>query len=301
MLRLLASSQSTRHKQQLATPQTCWVRGLLPSLPRSTRSIDSPQSQPPRLCHCRPHPTRHHSYCPRDLLAWSNRFPRILQQVEQLQPDLLCLQEVQSDVYEQLAPWMAARGWGSVFAPRAVTQASTTLGPCDGVTLHFRQSQFELLASEQIRFADHAAAVLPGACCSRHTSASSRSGRSGRGGGGGAAGSSAFMQALMQREEGAVLALLRHTPSQSLLVACSTHLHWNPQVPDIKLAQAALLCHCISRFIQQQQQQQTGQQQQQQQQVLCDIPVVVGGDFNSLYRKYKSDIWDTVSVSACAF
>jgi hypothetical protein len=33
-------------------------------------------------------------------------------------------------------------------------------------------------------------------------------------------------QALQQRQEGAVLALLRHKPSRQQLVACSTHLHW---------------------------------------------------------------------------
>jgi len=79
----------------------------------------------------------------------------------------------------------------------------------------------------------------------------------------------------------------------------------NPNYPDVKLAQAAILCHCISTFSQQQQrrqqqQQQSAQdpQQQQQQQVegLQDhsMPVVVGGDFNSTWRKYVSDPWDQV-------
>jgi hypothetical protein len=35
-----------------------------------------------------------------------------------------------------------------------------------------------------------------------------------------------FMQSMLQRQEGAVMALLQHMPSQQQLVACSTHLHW---------------------------------------------------------------------------
>jgi N-acetylglucosamine-6-phosphate deacetylase len=35
-----------------------------------------------------------------------------------------------------------------------------------------------------------------------------------------------FMQALLQRQEGAVMALLQHKATQQQLVACSTHLHW---------------------------------------------------------------------------
>jgi mRNA deadenylase 3'-5' endonuclease subunit Ccr4 len=37
-----------------------------------------------------------------------------------------------------------------------------------------------------------------------------------------------FLQALGQREEGCLLALLRHEPSQRRLLAVSTHLFWNP-------------------------------------------------------------------------
>jgi hypothetical protein len=37
-----------------------------------------------------------------------------------------------------------------------------------------------------------------------------------------------FLQTLGQREEGCLLALLRHEPSQRQLLAVSTHLFWNP-------------------------------------------------------------------------
>jgi hypothetical protein len=66
-------------------------------------------------------------------------------------------------------------------------------------------------------------------------------------------------------------------------------------VPDIKLAQAAILCHCLSAFVQQPgQQQQQQQPPEQQQRHVSSMPVIIGGDFNSVWRKYSSDAWDQV-------
>ena len=48
-----------------------------------------------------------------------------------------------------------------------------------------------------------------------------------------------------EREDGAVLALLTHRKTGKKLLAASTHLFWNPAFPDIKLAQAALLCKMV--------------------------------------------------------
>jgi hypothetical protein len=83
-----------------------------------------------------------------------------------------------------------------------------------------------------------------------------------------------------------VLLLLRHKRWRTPLLACSTHLYWNPSFPDVKAAQAAVLCQQISAFL-------AGQVQQG---VLAsaDVPVVIGGDFNSLWRKYRGDAFDEV-------
>ena len=42
-----------------------------------------------------------------------------------------------------------------------------------------------------------------------------------------------------------MLALLTHKKTGKKLLAASTHLFWNPAFPDIKLAQAALLCKMV--------------------------------------------------------
>ena len=52
-----------------------------------------------------------------------------------------------------------------------------------------------------------------------------------------------------KREDGAVLALLTHRQTGRKLLAASTHLYWHPAFPDIKLAQAELLCKMVSESL----------------------------------------------------
>jgi hypothetical protein len=57
--------------------------------------------------------------------------------------------------------------------------------------------------------------------------------------------------------------------------------------PDVKVAQAALLCSSIAGFLQ-------GHGMAPGQ-----VPVVVGGDFNSIWQKFSSDQWDQVRCCCC--
>ena len=72
-----------------------------------------------------------------------------------------------------------------------------------------------------------------------------------------------------------------------MILAGSVHLYYHPEWPDIKLAQAALLCGQAADMI-------TAEGLQ-----VGDVPVVLGGDWNSLWRKYRPDVYDAqVSPSA---
>ena len=59
------------------------------------------------------------------------------------------------------------------------------------------------------------------------------------------------------------------------------HLYYHPEWPDIKLAQAALLCGQAADMI-------TAEGLH-----VDDVPVMLGGDWNSLWRKYRPDVYDT--------
>lgn len=54
-----------------------------------------------------------------------------------------------------------------------------------------------------------------------------------------------FWQKLGSLNEGAVIALLQCNSSARQLCTVATHLHWNPAFPDVKAAQAAILCHQV--------------------------------------------------------
>ena len=51
-----------------------------------------------------------------------------------------------------------------------------------------------------------------------------------------------FWDLVRERLDGAVLALLKERQSQRLMLAACTHLYHDPRFPDVKAAQAELLC-----------------------------------------------------------
>lgn len=259
----------------------------------------------PRVAH-------NHSYCRRELLSWNHRGQVLLEQFEALRPDLLCLQEVQADAYvSTLEPWLRAAGYGSIVcwcgggasascsggssrsrhhhqqdrshqhdAPADSADCAGANAPeAEGPSLHYSKSLFSLIAWECAELGGAAAAVgarMPAACCARHAPTASMSAR--------------FSRVLDARDERAVLALLRHEPSGRPLLVASAHLHWNPALPDVKVAQAAALCGAAASFAARHGHAGGAEEL---------LPLVVAGDFNSLPVKWASDRWDEVGYADC--
>lgn len=114
--------------------------------------------------------------------------------------------------------------------------------------------------------------------------------------------------ALQSFHEGAVAALLRHRASGRLVLAASTHLHWDPQNPHIKLLQAALLSHALARIAGEGVATATGTSSSRgskDRDASCtilgsmegqihgsEVLLVLGGDFNSIAQKYLPDRFD---------
>lgn len=99
-----------------------------------------------------------------------------------------------------------------------------------------------------------------------------------------AASNDAFHTPLHTHREGAAMALLstkHHNPEHARRVcAVSTHLHWDPKLPDVKAAQAAVLCSEVQRF--------------RADMGAPDAAVIIGGDFNSLPIKLQPDPFDPI-------
>ncbi|KAG2445827.1 hypothetical protein HXX76_000431 [Chlamydomonas incerta] len=313
-----------------------------------------------------------HSYCLPQHLNWDSRRERILQEIESYSSDIICLQEVEAQVFAgELQPWLAARGYRGHYLARQY--GDNVHGPPEGVALFYRTEVFELEQQHSFLFnsvltsppvpgsplasvadaeepsasntaaaagadaqapvgsgsasgseaqaaanawASQAAAEAPVASASGNAEAPSsrrRERRTGSGtraasgsssgessdeeedrrpatngnGGGGASTSgrgrgNEFWSMFKKRQEGAILALLRHRASKRQLLAACTHLFWNPAFPDVKTFQATVLCREMVGFLTQH----VGPE------APGSVPVVLGGDFNSLARKRVPDVFD---------
>lgn len=188
-----------------------------------------------------------HHYCPAEHRTWQSRWDRIQTELQQYDADLLSLQEVEEPVFSaQLMPLLAQHQMQGIYRPRQHGGS----GPPEGEAFFFRTSCFELLKSRCIRFGDHVAETGP------------------------------FWQEVQRREEGAVITLLKCKATGQTILAGSVHLYFHPEWPDIKLAQAALLCGQAADMIKAE-----GLQ-------VDDTPVMLGGDWNSLWLKYTPDVYD---------
>lgn len=142
-----------------------------------------------------------YQHCPAALLAWRYRLPNLLRELGSLDADIVCLQEVQEDHYqEQIRPALEARGYQCEYKRRTGRKP-------DGCAVAFKKGRFSLLSSHPVEYLrpgvplldrDNVALIL-------------------------------LLQPLGQSQ-----------PSAALCVA-NTHLLYNPRRGDIKLTQLALL------------------------------------------------------------
>lgn len=181
--------------------------------------------------------------------SWSHdRLARVAELVHRLDPDVACLQEVDA----------AAEGWltralGNDYE-RAAMMRNEELPPKDGCTAFVRTSRFEVVRSHTFRLRDTAVRHFPKCEDIRA--------------------SSGGMAAALWREvhEKLTLAVALHIrprgpaaaePAGSAdLCVSTTHLHWDPKYPDLKLLQAFLLARELQGFA-------------------GERPLVLAGDLNS--------------------
>lgn len=204
-----------------------------------------------------------HSYCPPQHLAWQERKQRLMQELLSFNADILCLQEVERPFFEaELAPLMARSGYAALYQARRRRPTDPPSVPEEGISLLYKTDRLERRADKAVRL---------GACVD--------SGQRGK-----------FWQAVRVREDGVLLALLRDRATQRHLLAGCTHLFWDPRYPDIKAAQAALLCRAVTKFLREQ----PALRNLTPEQLGLSMPLVIAGDFNSLPFKRRSDPFDQV-------
>ncbi|XP_067428516.1 protein angel homolog 2 isoform X2 [Thunnus thynnus] len=152
-----------------------------------------------------------YQHCHPGVLPWEYRLPNLLNEIRQYDADILCLQEVQQDHYEnQIKPALQDLGYQCEYKKRTGKKP-------DGCAVIFKTSRLSLLSSNPVEFFRPGDALLD---------------RDNIG-----------LVVLLRPNDAAA----RSDPSAFICVA-NTHLLYNPRRGDIKLAQLAILLAEIKRL-----------------------------------------------------
>ncbi|XP_028996267.1 protein angel homolog 2 isoform X2 [Betta splendens] len=147
-------------------------------------------------------------HCNPSVLPWDYRLPNLLSEIQQHNADILCLQEVQEDHYEnQIKPALQKQGYSSKYKKR-------TGGKPDGCAVFYKSSRLSLVSSTPVEFFRSGDDLLDR--------------------------DNVGLVVLLKPNDAA-------GQSGSICVA-NTHLLFNPRRGDIKLAQLAILLAEISRL-----------------------------------------------------
>ena len=194
-------------------------------------------------------------YCDFWALSWDYRFYNILREIVDASPDVLCLQEIQADHYENhVYAALSDAGYEGVFKQKT-RQSMGLAGKVDGCALFWKRTRFHLVESYSIEFNEVAQRQA--------TQVLGLNLRSEEG--------SAFLNRL-SKDNVAQLVVLefiqagRSSREINQVCIANTHLYSNKEFPDVKLWQSWQLLQELESFI-------IGRG--------SNLPLVICGDFNS--------------------
>eukprot|EP00545_Synedropsis_sp_CCMP1620_P013445 CAMPEP_0119014934 /NCGR_PEP_ID=MMETSP1176-20130426/10467_1 /TAXON_ID=265551 /ORGANISM="Synedropsis recta cf, Strain CCMP1620" /LENGTH=570 /DNA_ID=CAMNT_0006968185 /DNA_START=500 /DNA_END=2209 /DNA_ORIENTATION=+ len=196
-------------------------------------------------------------YCDFWALSWDYRFQNILREIMDASPDVVCLQEVQADHYENhLYAAMSEHGYEGVYKQKT-RQSMGLAGKVDGCALFWRRTKFVLIESYSIEFNELAQRQA--------TQVMGLNPRSDDG--------VSFLNRLSKDNIAQLVVLELAQPSMrssrdqiNQICIANTHLYSNKDFPDVKLWQTWQLLQELETFVLAR-----GTQ----------LPLMICGDFNS--------------------
>lgn len=168
-----------------------------------------------------------YGYTPSWALSWEYRKELILQEVLLYGSDIICLQEVDTESYENyFAEHLSQHDYDGVHYPksRARTMSGDERRGVDGCATFFKNTKFALVEQQLIEF-NQIAMRRPDFKKTED-----------------------MFNRVMTKDQIAVVTLLEHRASGARLIVANTHIHWDPEFRDVKLVQTAMLMDEVSKI-----------------------------------------------------
>ncbi|KAK9154585.1 hypothetical protein Sjap_002065 [Stephania japonica] len=195
-----------------------------------------------------------YGYCPSWALSWTYRRQNLLREIVGYKADIICLQEVQSNHFEEFfAPELDKNGYQALYKKKTTEVYNGTAYAIDGCATFFRRDKFSHVKKYEVEF-NKAAVSLTDALVPipQKKTALSR----------------------LLKDNVALIAVLEakfsnqgaDTPGKrQLLCVANTHVNVHQELKDVKLWQVHTLLKGLEKIA-----------------VSADIPMLVCGDFNSM-------------------
>ncbi|EJU04423.1 hypothetical protein DACRYDRAFT_76875 [Dacryopinax primogenitus] len=168
-----------------------------------------------------------YGYTPAWALRWDYRRQLVLDEITNLNAELVCLQEVDVQTFEEyFVPKLADLGYEGFLWPksRARTMAKDDARRVDGCAIFYRQEVFQLIEKQLL---DFQAIAVQRPDFKKTDDLFTR---------------------MLTKDHIGVVALLENRKTGSRLVLANCHLHWDPELRDVKLVQASLLMEEVDKI-----------------------------------------------------
>ncbi|KAK0720321.1 Endonuclease/exonuclease/phosphatase [Lasiosphaeris hirsuta] len=168
-----------------------------------------------------------YGYTPTGALSWEYRKERIIQEIRDRDADILCLQEIATDVFRDFfSPELAQSDYKGIHWPRpkAKTMSEKDAQVVDGCAVFYKASKWILLDRQLIDYAN--IAINRPDMKNQHD----------------------IFNRVMPKDNIGIICFFESRYTGSRMIVANTHLAWEPTLADVKLVQTAILMENVTRL-----------------------------------------------------